>query len=135
MDTIRELLQTHPKVASSDLSTLAQCIDACFRCAETCSACADACLAEKDVQMLIRCIRLNMDCADVCSTTGRMLTRQLQPDAGLVRSMLEVCAQACRVCGDECTQHAGHHDHCRVCAEQCDLCEQACMDLLNSMTF
>jgi hypothetical protein len=42
--------------------------------------CADACLGEEKVEMLRRCIRLNLDCADVCNATGRMLSRQQEPD-------------------------------------------------------
>jgi hypothetical protein len=45
--------------------------------------CADACLGEQDVQMLVCCIRLNLDCADVCATTGRLLARQVEFDPAL----------------------------------------------------
>jgi len=34
---------------------------------------------------------------------------------------------------DECEQHAGHHEHCRVCAHACRRCELACRDLLAAM--
>src|SRR5919106_2462718 len=51
---------------------------------------------------LRRCIRLNLDCADVCSMTASVLSRQLEPELGLIRSVLQACAEACRVCGGEC---------------------------------
>jgi len=48
-----------------DKQVLANCIEACFDCAQTCTACADACLSEQLVAELTRCIRVNLDCADV----------------------------------------------------------------------
>src|SRR5215210_3758151 len=58
------MVQTNPSQAPADESTLAECIEACFDCAQACTACADACIGEGDVQMLGRCIRLDLDCAD-----------------------------------------------------------------------
>ena len=127
------MLQTHPRPSGIDPEALAECIDASFTCAQVCTACADACLGEPDVQTLVRCIRLNLDCADACGTTGRMLSRQTEPDIGLLRAQLQACLEACRVCGAECEKHAGHHEHCRVCAESCRRCEAACERLLSAI--
>jgi hypothetical protein len=132
MHHVTEMLKTHPQATANE--ALARCIDECFACAMTCTSCADACLAEKDIQELVRCIRLNLDCADVCEATGRMLTRQTNLEARLALSMLETCAQACRVCAEECERHAGHHEHCDVCAEACRRCEQTCDDARNSIS-
>lgn len=46
---------------------------------------------------------------------------------------LEACAQACKLCRDECEQHASHHEHCRVCAEACRCCEEACNSVLSGL--
>jgi hypothetical protein len=116
-----------------DRDALARCIDECFTCAQTCTACADACLSEDMVAELTKCIRTNLDCADICDTTGRVLSRHTGYDANLTRAALEACATACKACGDECEQHAGMHEHCRVCAEACRRCEQACRELLSSL--
>jgi hypothetical protein len=131
MHHVTKMLETHPQATANEV--LARCIEQCFACALTCTSCADACLAEEQVQELVRCIRLNLDCADVCDATGRVLTRQTSSEPPLARSMLEVCAQACRVCAEECERHAHHHEHCRVCAEACRRCEQACEDLRTSI--
>jgi hypothetical protein len=128
--TVRELIKTHPHPASVDRDALVGCIDDCFDCAATCTACADACLGEDDVQEFVRCIRLCLDCADACEATGRILTRQTEPDVGVLRGAIEACATACRACGDECERHAGDHEHCRLCAAACRRCEQSCNDLL-----
>ena len=79
---------------------------------------------------MVRCIRLNLDCADACDATGRILTRQTAADVGVLRAVIQACAAACRAGGDECERHAEHHEHCRVCAGACRRCEQACNDLL-----
>ncbi|WP_034384859.1 four-helix bundle copper-binding protein [Deinococcus sp. YIM 77859] len=133
----REMLQTHPNPASVfDLNALAECIEACFACAQTCASCADACLGEREHLMhLVHCIRLNLDCADVCGTTGRVLSRLTQPDQNVLRAQLQACVAACRACGDECERHARdmNMEHCAVCAESCRRCEQACQNLLGSV--
>lgn len=134
MTATAQMLETYPRdLGNVDRDKLRACIEACFECAQVCTACADACLSEEMVADLTKCIRTNLDCADICETTGRVLSRHTGYDAHMTRSMLEACAQACQSCGDECQQHAGMHEHCRVCAESCRTCEQACRDLLASL--
>ena len=131
---VNAMLDTHPKdLGGIDRQKLAECIEACFACAQTCTACADACLSEDMVAELRQCIRLNLDCADVCAATGAVLTRQTGEDASTVRALLEACRAACRSCGEECASHAGMHEHCKICAEACRRCEQACAELLASI--
>lgn len=55
-------------------------------------ACADACLAEPTAADLLRCITLNLDCADICDGTGRVLTRQAAADQTLIVAVLQACA-------------------------------------------
>ena len=124
------MLETSPRQLLFDRAALARCIDACYDCAQTCTACADACLGEDMVAQLTRCIALDLACADVCATTGAVLSRQVAGDEQLLRTLLEACARACKSCGDECDQHAEMHEHCRVCAEACRACEQSCRELL-----
>ena len=130
MPHAHDMLLTHPRRLQAEPAALAECIEACFDCAQMCMACADACLGEPDVQMLIRCIRLNLDCDDVCDVTGRLLSRQTEPDWSVLRAQLEACAAACRACAAECERHAGYHEHCQLCARACRRCEEACNRLL-----
>ncbi|PYF97823.1 protein of unknown function [Georgenia satyanarayanai] len=125
-----EMITTHPGEIGLDRDLLARAVDALVACSQACTACADACLSEDMVDQLRTCIRTNLDCADICDTTARVLSRHTGYDATLTRAMLQACIQACRTCGDECAAHAGHHEHCRVCAEACRACEQACAELL-----
>ena len=82
---------------------------------------------------LAKFISTDLDCADVCEAIGRVLSRHTGYVAYLTRTLLEVCAVACKPCGDECDSHAGMHERCRVCAQACRRCEQACRDLTASM--
>jgi hypothetical protein len=132
--TTMSMLETYPQPIGFDRRLLASTIDAVIACAETCTACADACLGEDMVAELTRCIRTNLDCADICGTTARVLTRHTGYDVNVTRAILEACATVCKSCGDECGSHAAHHEHCRICAEACRSCEQACRAMLATMS-
>ncbi len=102
-------------------------------CAEACTTCAGACLAEENIADLRNCIRTDLDCADICAATARVLARQTPGELAVVRALLEACAVACRTCAEECDRHADHHDHCRACAEACRRCEAACHEALREL--
>ena len=134
MTITAQMLDTYPAdLGGIDRQKLQECIDACFECVKACTACADACLSEEAVAKMRKCIRTDLDCADVCDATGRVLLRHTGYDANLTRAVLEACAAACKACGDECARHAEMHGHCRVCAEACRRCEAACRELLGSL--
>ena len=133
MTRAQQMIETSPNEAPVDAGSLAELIDSCFECAQACTACADACLAEQNPQMLNRCIRLDLDCADVCDATGRVLSRQTAFEPQMARATVEACARAVKLCGDECEQHAEHHEHCRVCMEACRRCEEACNNVLSAI--
>ncbi len=85
------------------------------------------------VSDLVTCIRRNLNCADMCDATGRVLSRYTAENATTARVVLAACAAACKSCGEECQSHSDMHGHCRVCARACQRCEQACRNLLNSL--
>ena len=128
-----QMIKTHPHVQGSTNHALTRCIEDCYNCAQSCVSCADACLGEEMVKELTQCIRLNLDCADVCAATGAVGTRRTGSNEEVIRSMLEACALACGACAEECERHAGMHEHCRICGEACRRCEQACHAALRSM--
>lgn len=104
-----------------------------YACAQTCTSCADACLAEEMVAQLRQCIRLNLDCADVCDAFATLGSRRTGSNEEVIRKLLDACITACRVCGEECQRHASKHEHCRVCADSCRRCETACQSALRTM--
>jgi hypothetical protein len=127
-----ELIRTQPYFGGITSDALINCIEECYACARACAVCANACLVEESVH-LTHSVRLNLDCAEVCSTMASVATRQTGPTELVVRRMLDACAAACRLCGDECGRHAQIHEHCHVCAEACRRCEQACLEARRSM--
>jgi hypothetical protein len=134
MSYAMQLLDTYPRTFNLDASTLANTIDALNDCAQACTADADDDLSEPDVAQMVKCIRLCLDCADICMTTSAVASRQTDYDANVTRPLLQACMAACRSCADECEIHAMMRAHCGVCAEACRRCERACQDLLATMT-
>ena len=133
MSYARQLLDANPRTVSADASPLAATIDALSDCAQACRADVDDDLSEQNLRDMVLCIRLCLDCADICTAAIGVISRPAARDASVTRPLLEACAAACKSCGDECERHAQMHEHCRVCAEACRRCEQACRELLNTM--
>jgi Domain of Unknown Function (DUF326) len=130
MSYARQMLDSYPRRFNVDASLLAATIDALNDCAQACTEDVDDDLSEHNVPELIKCIRLWLDCADVCTATVRVTSRQTEYDSNITKPLLEACVVTCKSCGDECERHAQMHEHCRVCAEACRRCEQACRELL-----
>jgi hypothetical protein len=130
MHTIERMIVTHPIRSHHVQNELVELIESCFECAQACNACADACLGELVVERLRRCIRLNLDCADICVVTGRIVSRVGSTNDAVVDQLVRACGVACRVCMEECDYHANMHEHCRVCAEACRHCLDACEHFL-----
>lgn len=123
---VQELMRSHPRAGRNISNSLAECVERCFSCAQSCTACADACLAEDMVDKLRRCIRLDLDCADICMTTGAVASRRTETSEQVVLQLLEICANVCQRCAEECEEHASQHKHCKICAAECRLCEESC---------
>jgi uncharacterized membrane protein len=133
MSYARELLGTFPGIINVDADVLAGAIDAVSDCAQACAADTDADLSENNLAEMVKCIRLCLNCADVCTAVAGVISRPGAYDADVAKPLLQACVAICRSCGDECERHAQHHAHCRVCAEACRRCEQACRDLLGAL--
>ena len=133
MANAASMLDTYPATVNVDKQLLATAIEEALSCFQTCTACADACLSEQMVADLTTCIRSNLDCATTCTATVEVLSRHTGYDANITRTQLRACIAACKACGDECEQHAGMHEHCRICAEACRACEAACQALLDAI--
>lgn len=130
---VREMISTHPDVQGSTADKLLRRIEECYSCAQTCTACADACIAEPMVDQMRLCIRLNLDCADICAATGALASRRTGSNVEVLRVAIQTCANACQGCGQESERHAGEHEHCRICAESCKRCADACQAALEDV--
>src|SRR5699024_11608501 len=87
------------------------CIDACYACATACDHCAVSCLDEQDVKSMTQCIKLDLDCAEVCRVAASYMARGSQ----FSQTICRLCAEICQACADECAQH--QMDHCQRCAQ------------------
>jgi hypothetical protein len=97
-------------------------INALNNCIAECNHCAAACLDEEDVKKLANCIKLDLDCAQICQLIVALLSR----GSIHARHLLKECAEVCSACAEECEKHAAHMDHCKKCAEVCRQCADAC---------
>ena len=134
MNHIESMLNAHPNRSRMESAAgYAAAINACLDCEQTCNSCADACIAEDKLQMLQRCIRLDLDCAAICNATATLLARAYDPDARVLRTQLQACLAACVACAEECERHAKSMEHCRICAEVCRICERACQQVMGRL--
>jgi len=100
------------------------CIEACLKCAATCDGCAAACLNEKGhVEMMARCISLDIECAAICRTAAQFMSL----DSEHANSLCQLCADVCNACATECEKH--EMDHCRECAKVCRQCAEECSSM------
>jgi hypothetical protein len=127
--SIIEMIKEHPDAAGNDNEALDQAVKHAMYCAAICNSCADACSAEE--MDMRRCIRLCSDCSDVCTALYRIATRRTDENVTVIRSMLETCITACRICAEECAQHMVAH--CQRCATMCRECIEDCEKALASL--
>ena len=132
MSYVRQMLDAYSPSLAVDAGLLAAAIDAAGDCAQACAADTDADLSEPNLAEMVTCIRLCLDCTDICTATAAVLSRPAELDLSATRLLVAACAAICQSCGDECERHA-HMPHCRVCAEACRRCERACRELLNAL--
>ena len=131
--TTASILTASPQQLTVDVALVAAAIDAANACAIVCTSCASACLSEDHPKEMATCVRDDLDCADICATTARVLARLNRSDKQLTLSLLATCIEACVECAGSCAPHAEHHEHCRLCAEACNACEAACQALLDAL--
>jgi hypothetical protein len=130
---VHRMIAAHPQVSGLTDDLMIRAIEACYDCAQTCTSCADACLAEPMVKDLVQCIRLDLDCADICLATGAVASRRTGSNPLVAKNLLEVCAEACRACREECSKHE-RMEHCAICADVCRRCEQLCRGAFEHIT-
>ncbi|MFT4024034.1 MAG: four-helix bundle copper-binding protein [Flavihumibacter sp.] len=101
--------------------THASLLKALNNCVSACQFCAVSCVDDSMVANMRACIKLDLDCADICHITASLSAR-VSPHA---KHLLQECAEICEACAEECEKHS-HMEHCRLCAEACRACAQLC---------
>ena len=95
MSYARQMLDTYSRTFNVDADVLAAAIDALSDCVQACNADNAADLSEPNVTEMITCIRLCLDCVDVCAATAGVIGRQTDYDANVARpQLLQMATQA-----------------------------------------
>jgi hypothetical protein len=129
---VRRVVDDHSSNMSVEAELLSRSIDVLNECVDACASDIEDDLGEPGLAEMVYCIRLCLNCSDVCSAAVDVLRRQSVNDANVSVPLLEACAAICRTCGDECERHA-EMPHCRICGEVCRRCERVCRELLDAM--
>ena len=90
-------------------------------CVDACNTCAVACLDEENASKMKNCIKMDLDCAEICQTSINFITR----DSLYTKEILQMCFKLCEACALECGIHTGM-EHCVKCAERCKQCANEC---------
>jgi hypothetical protein len=128
MQPLPRQAETFARDAGVDTAdVLERAIEACLAAAQASAACADACIAEAD-KTLQQCLRLSLDCADVCGAAARVATRRTGANAPVVIGLLMLAEALSRDCAAECDLYAERLAACRHAAAACRHAADACLD-------
>lgn len=97
-------------------------------CVAVCNNCVASCLDEENVQSMTECIKLDLDCADACHLTLKLLAR----DSNHAMVAVKMCRDICVECAAECEKY--DHDHCQQCAKACRRCDDHCKNYIEKFT-
>lgn len=107
MSLVEKLLDAYPAETGMPPRILGEAVDKLYECAGVCLTCADAAAAEQDpekIVMSIKCVRLDNDCADLCTVAARILARQTGYDAPTTMAVIEATRTVLRASADACEE-------------------------------
>lgn len=115
------MLSTYSSDTDSDQQSTAQIIDALTDCAQACTACVDAGLSGdlSSLSDLPNTLRFLLDCADICETTARVLSRRTSYDTRISRLQAAAALAAVRACADALAEQTGAGDAFGLCERIC----------------
>src|SRR5207237_10421081 len=99
MSYARQLLDTYPRNFNIDDDVLSAAIDALNDCAQACTADTTADLSERNLDELVKCILLCLDCTDICAATVAAASRQADCDANVTNPWPHCDVAICESCG------------------------------------
>lgn len=100
-------------------------LNSIYECQSACKYCFNACLEEERIDMMRRCIKRTVECAEICEHTASSLAYT----DDFTHEVLSICIKACEECAAECRKH--NHLHCMECAKSCSECAEACHDYMD----
>src|SRR6516162_8757551 len=87
MSYARQMLDTFARTADVDADVLAAAIDAMSDCAQACTADNAADLGEHNLAEMVTCIRLCLDCTDICTAAAAVISRLVSYDPAVLRPL------------------------------------------------
>ena len=109
---------------------LDRCAKSCSECARECDSCFHHCagLVAGGKKEHAAAMHLCVDCGEVCTTAGRLVSRQ----SPLTDVACEACARACDACAAACEKFPAD-DHMKACGTACRECAKACREMLKHL--
>ena len=101
-----------------------RCIQHCIETANICEQTIQHCLQKGGKHADPDHLRLLRDCAESCTMSAGMMSRQSTFQAKHCR----LCAEICRACAESCEQF-GDDPQMKACAEACRLSESTCAQM------
>ena len=105
-------------------SEMKRCREKCHSCHDICVETALHCLEQEPRRTDAAHIRLLLDCAQICRTSGDFLLR----GSSLHERTCAVCAEICIRCAEACDQIVDD-PVLRQCAETCRRCADSCAEM------
>ena len=72
------------------------------------------------MQMMARCIEMDMQCSAICYAAAQLVSL----GSDMAAKICGFCADICEACGKECQKH--QTEHCQECARACLACAEEC---------
>jgi len=114
-------------MVSTQTREMEECIEACEACASACLSAVPHCLEKGGDHAEPAHIGLLLDCADICQTSARFMTR----GSDLHAEVCGVCSFVCKECEEDCEEF--EDDPVMVeCAAACRECAEACRRMADS---
>lgn len=132
MSGLNEVIQIRPRNVRLEAAVIESCARACYDCARAVTEYADACLQSENVMDELGQLQQDLDLADLCGATARLLTNE-HPDLAAIRRRLEITVSAMRVFAEKYRTRTEDPVNGKRCAEACTRCWQTCNDLLGQL--
>jgi hypothetical protein len=106
---------------SHQTEEMKRCLQNCEDCHRICLETATYCLEKGGRHTEPAHLRLLLDCAQICHTSGDFLTR----GSDLHTMTCGACSEICARCAESC-ERMGDDEQMRRCAETCRRCSESC---------
>jgi len=92
-------------------------VAAAGHCVTEADVCDQHCLAmfREGDKSLVDCAARVRELAALCTAASKLAVQE----SPRLNALLDVCAESCKACEDECRKHEAKHEVCKTCADAC----------------